>query len=282
MDFSWGTQVVALTLTFVGGLATVLGGSLALLAGTPNPRKLGAMLGGSSGVMLYIAFADLIPDSALAIGYPYTWLFFVLGVVGFSLVMYYIPEPHFDGDDDDEGHGHSHGHGSREERSGCENAEARHGPTKAGLATAIGMCIHNLPEGIAVYISCLRGLDVGLSLAVAIIIHVIPEGMAIAAPIYHSTGSKWEAIKWALLAGMCQPVGALVFGIAFSHHLTPFVLSAALSAVAGIMALLCVQELIPTCLRHLSLWEAGMSHMFGALTIYFTVTFVQRVLGVEK
>ncbi|ELR15781.1 uncharacterized protein ACA1_078220, partial [Acanthamoeba castellanii str. Neff] len=120
------------------------------------PFLLGAMLGGSSGVMLYIAFADLIPDSALAIGYPYTWLFFVLGVVGFSLVMYYIPEPHFDGDDDDEGHGHSHGHGSREERSGCENAEARHGPTKAGLATAIGMCIHNLPEGIAVYISCLR------------------------------------------------------------------------------------------------------------------------------
>jgi hypothetical protein len=103
MDFSWGTQVVALALTFVGGLATVLGtpphhdmtrhdpwhgahtkhdthgtlpgGSLALLAGTPNPRKLGAMLGGSSGVMLYIAFADLIPDSALAIGHPYTWLF---------------------------------------------------------------------------------------------------------------------------------------------------------------------------------------------------------------
>jgi hypothetical protein len=33
------------------------------------------MLGGSSGVMLYIAFADLIPDSALAIGHPYTWLF---------------------------------------------------------------------------------------------------------------------------------------------------------------------------------------------------------------
>jgi hypothetical protein len=30
-------------------------------------------------------------------------------------------------------------------------------PTKAGLAAAIGMCIHNLPEGIAVYISCLRG-----------------------------------------------------------------------------------------------------------------------------
>ncbi|ELR13932.1 zinc transporter ZupT, putative [Acanthamoeba castellanii str. Neff] len=193
MDFTWRTQVVTLALTFVGGLATVLGGSLALLAGKPKPRKLGVMLGGSSGVMLYIAFADLIPYSALAIGHPYTWLFFVLGVVGSSLVMYYMPEPHFAGGDDNEDHGHSHGHGSREERSGCENAEARHGPTKAGLAAAIGMCIHNLPEGIAVYISCLRGLDVGLSLAVAIIIHVIPEGMAITELIYHSTGrsSLW-------------------------------------------------------------------------------------------
>jgi zinc transporter ZupT len=28
--------------------------------------------------------------------------------------------------------------------------------SKAGLATAIGMCIHNVPEGIAVYVSCLR------------------------------------------------------------------------------------------------------------------------------
>jgi hypothetical protein len=48
---------------------------LALLAGTPNPRKLGMMLGGSSGVMLYIAFADLIPDAAHSIGYPDAWFF---------------------------------------------------------------------------------------------------------------------------------------------------------------------------------------------------------------
>jgi zinc transporter ZupT len=93
-----------------------------------------------------------------------------------------------------------------------------------------------------------------------------------------TVNSKREAIKWALLAGMCQPVGALVFGMTFSQHLTPYALSCALSsgpslslsshsltaqrsrfvslrlAVAGIMALLCVQELIPTCLRHLNLW----------------------------
>jgi hypothetical protein len=46
------------------------------------------MLGGSSGVMLYIAFVDLLPDAAAAIGHPYTWLFVLSST--FHLSIYFI------------------------------------------------------------------------------------------------------------------------------------------------------------------------------------------------
>lgn len=64
-----------------------------------------------------------------------------------------------------------------------------------GIITALGISLHNFPEGIAVYLACLRGTTMGLPLAFAIAAHNIPEGIAVASPIYHSTGSKWEAFK---------------------------------------------------------------------------------------
>ncbi len=64
----------------------------------------------------------------------------------------------------------------------------------AGIATAIGMCLHNLPEGVGIYVSCMSGLDVGLPIAIAIVLHVIPEGMAVAAPIYHATNEYASVI----------------------------------------------------------------------------------------
>jgi len=148
-----------------------------------------------------------------------------------------------------------------------------------GILTAIGISLHNFPEGIAVYISCMRGPTVGLPLALAIAAHNIPEGMAVASPIFNATKSKWTAFKYTLLSGMCEPIGALVFGLFFTQSLSEDVVHAMLAGVAGIMVLMAIKELLPTSLRYISADSAVVSHIIGMAFIFFSIWLLHHVFG---
>ncbi len=100
----------------------------------------------------------------------------------------------------------------------------------AGVLTAVGIAAHNVPEGIAVYVACLRGVSVGLPLAIAIAAHNIPEGMAVASPILGATGSRWLAFKYTLLSGLCEPAGALLVGYLFTSYINHYAIQCMLAA----------------------------------------------------
>uniref|UniRef100_A0A453NLZ0 Zinc transporter ZTP29 n=1 Tax=Aegilops tauschii subsp. strangulata TaxID=200361 RepID=A0A453NLZ0_AEGTS len=46
----------------------------------------------------------------------------------------------------------------------------------SGIITAVGISLHNFPEGMAVFLGSVKGLRVGVNLAFAIALHNIPEG----------------------------------------------------------------------------------------------------------
>ena len=48
---------------------------------------------------------------------------------------------------------------------------------RAGLFTAIAICVHNFPEGMATFFTTTQNITLGLSVGIAIAIHNIPEGM---------------------------------------------------------------------------------------------------------
>lgn len=56
--------------------------------------------------------------------------------------------------------------------------EARKEVLLSGLVTAVGIALHNAPEGVAVFLAAQKSPAIGLSLAVAIAAHNIPEGVA--------------------------------------------------------------------------------------------------------
>ena len=61
----------AIYLTTLSGLSTCLGGIFVIFNGKPTFKNLGCMLSFSAGVMLFISFMDLLPDSVEAIGFSY-------------------------------------------------------------------------------------------------------------------------------------------------------------------------------------------------------------------
>src|SRR4030066_216184 len=55
---------------------------------------------------------------------------------------------------------------------------------RTGLFVALGIGIHNFPEGMATFYSSLSDIELEIAIAVAIAIHNIPEGLAVSVPVY--------------------------------------------------------------------------------------------------
>ncbi|CAI7887800.1 unnamed protein product, partial [Closterium sp. NIES-53] len=120
----------------------------------------------------------------------------------------------------------------------------------SGVITALGISLHNFPEGIAVFLGSMKGLRVGISLAVAIALHNIPEGLAVALPIYFGTRSRWAAFRAAALSGAAEPLGVVFVALFFPASLAPDIIEGLLAGVGGIMAFLVLHEMLPLAFEY--------------------------------
>ena len=115
----------------------------------------------------------------------------------------------------------------------------------SGLITAVGIAIHNFPEGISVFLASAKSASLGLSLAVSIAMHNIPEGVAVALPVYCATQSKWLALKMTVLSGLAEPLAVVVVGALLPQGLlSQGLVMEMLAAVGGIMAYITMHELV--------------------------------------
>jgi len=142
-----------------------------------------------------------------------------------------------------------------------------------GWLVVIALTIHNIPEGVAVLFSTVGDSVFGLLLALATAIHNIPEGLAIAAPIYASTGKKSTALLYTAIAGLAEPVGAIICYFAFQQYITQQTIYYVFALVSGIMVYISFDELLPSCLSQGEDHTAVAGIMTGmaalAVSLYF-------------
>lgn len=86
----------------------------------------------------------------------------------------------------------------------------------------------------------------GLSICIAIALHNIPEGISIAVPIYYSTNSKKKAIFYTFLAGLSEPIGAIITGLFLVNYVNDMILGLLFAIIAGIMIQISSSKLLPT------------------------------------
>jgi ZIP family zinc transporter len=89
-------------------------------------------------------------------------------------------------------------------------------------------------------------LSLGIAIAVAVAIHNIPEGISVAMPIYCATGDKKKAFYMSLLSGIAEPVGAIMAYLILSPFLNDVVFGIIYALVAGIMVFISFDELLPS------------------------------------
>ena len=221
-----GTFVNAMLLTAGAGLATTVGSVIGLAVRKPGPRFLGFTLGFSAGVMLLVSFVELLQNAIGQIGFLQAHVAFLAGMAGFFLIDFLVPHEYI----------------GQHDHAGGPDADKL---MRTGLLVALGIGVHNFPEGLATFVAALKDTKLGIAIAVAIAIHNIPEGLAVSAPIYAATGSRGKAFLWSFLSGVSEPAGAAVAGLVLLPFLNATVLGWTLAAVAGIMVAISVDELIP-------------------------------------
>jgi len=211
-------------LSLIAGLATGIGGIIVIMLKRVTYRVASFSMGLASGVMLLVAFNNLFLEAAKVLTHIELMIMFSLGalvMIGLDLTI-----PHI------------------ELTAGTE--DSRHAKMlRTGVLIAIGITLHNLPEGFVVATGYAYRPKLGLIIAVAIMLHNIPEGIATAIPL---TMARMKPLKIAIitfLSGLAEPVGALVGASALSILETKQIIGFSLVFAAGVMTYITADELIP-------------------------------------
>lgn len=227
---------IALLMSFFAGLATVIGGFFTFFIKRNSIKGLSVGLGFSAGVMIFLSFTEILKNSNMMLikYFPHhsqwvVFLGFILGILVAILIDYFMPD-HIEDDL----------FGAQEQ---CDHS--RHKIKRAGLLTAIAICIHNFPEGMATFFVTTQNVALGATVAMAIAIHNIPEGIAVALPIYHATGKKRLAIWYTFLSGISEPIGAILGLVALQYFLPAGAIGLLFAAVGGIMVYISFDTILP-------------------------------------
>ncbi len=224
-----------LLITTLAGLSTAVGSILGTYSRRPTPAFLAFSLGFSAGVMIFVAFLELLPTAVQTpgLGIVRAYSAFFTGMMIYFVLDLSIP------------HDYIGQHDHAEEAAVSVEAMRRPALERTGLLVMLGITIHNFPEGMATFISSMHDLRLGLALGAAIAIHNIPEGIAIAAPVFVSSGSRKKAFFWSFSSGMSEILGGIIAAAVLMPFLSPVVMGIALAGVGGIMVSISLDELIP-------------------------------------
>ena len=216
-----------LIISAIAGLATIAGAFLVIIFGRPSERALAILLGAAAGIMLGVVIMDLLPAS-LKQGTYYQALF------GFGAGLLLMA--------------------SLDGILGFLNPTAisqfnrQKFLRKMGLLMAIGIALHDFPEGIAIAAGYSAQGNLGLLLALSIGLHNIPEGMAMATPLIMGGVSRRTILLINCAVSLCTPLGTYL-GWLLVNNSTRWI-GVLLALAAGAMSYLIKEELIPEAKRN--------------------------------
>lgn len=231
-------------LTFIAGFSTMIGTILIFFKEKTN-RVVVASLSFASGVMLTVSILDLIPEAITLLNYKsiieilIITVFMVLGALLTRKIDKCMPE--------------------------VDN-NSKKGLYRVGIISMFAIIMHNIPEGIATFMTTSTNLSLGLSLTIAIALHNIPEGISIAVPIYYSTGNRKKALFYTLVSAISEPFGALLAFLFLKPFMNNLVMSLLMAVIAGIMSYISFFELLP---KSLSYKNKSLSYIFFVIGIIF-------------
>ena len=230
-------------ITFLAGISTVLGVIPTYFNSKYKDKIINLSLSFSSGIMLSISLFSLIPESINYMGFSFINIILLLLFINIGLIISTYTDKLI---------------GKRIENNSLY---------KLGIVSIIALILHNIPEGVTTFLTTSNNFRIGLTLSLAIALHNIPEGISIAVPIFYSTKSKMKAIFYTALAGLSEPLGAIITGLFLVNYINDMVLGLLFAVIAGVMIQISSSKLLPTGNEY----NARYSRIFFIIGFIFTI-----------
>lgn len=233
---------IAFVISSIAGLSTLIGAIVILIKKKNINNFILKTMAFSAGVMLSLSILDLLPESIKFLNTNFykipailiSLIFLSVGV----LISIFI-----------------------DKKVSTDNNNLY----KVGFVSMIAMIIHNIPEGIATFITTNNDITLGISLAIAIALHNIPEGISIALPIYYSTNKKKKAIFYTLISGISEPFGAILAFLFLKP--SNIILGIIFGLISGIMIHISCYELMPSSLKYKNYQSSILYFIIGSIFV---------------
>lgn len=211
-------------------IGTMVGASLGVMVKKPSNRLLGGIIGFAGGLMLSVVVFDLIPEAIVKWNFLATLSFCIIGIIVIAVI---------------------------DNKINLDNVNKH---MKVAFMAALGLMIHNFPEGIIMGCGFAAGGTLGIKMALIIAIHDIPEGIAVSAPLMASKVKVGKILFYAFITAFPTAIGTWVG--AYIANISVNVLGACLSFASGIMLYVVCGEMIPESSK---LWD-GVTSTIGTLS----------------
>lgn len=223
--------IIVILASFVSIFGTILGAAIGVIFRNPSKKILSNIIGFAGGLMLSIVVFDLIPES-LEWSFIGTIIFSVIGVLVLVLIDFSI-----------------------DRQKSNYNLHK-----KVATLVALGLMLHNFPEGIIMGCGFFTGDNLGIKMAIIIAIHDIPEGISFAAPLMAAKMRRLKILLYAFITALPTTIGALAG--AYIGNVSKNLLGASIAIASGVMLYVVCCEMIP---ESTNLWN-GQSKNIATIT----------------
>lgn len=251
---------MGLLLTLILGIFIILGAVIVFLTKN-NDKFVQFSISLAFGVMIMLIALDLLPeayeviDSGNAI---YNTLYIVIGAaIGFiflKVLDHFIPDHHDDPEDEHD-----------------DDKNLKH----IGLVSSIALVLHNIVEGMAIYLLVTSDLHAGLMGCIGIGLHNIPLGMVIASTFYKSNQDKKKTIFIILGISLSTFVGGLFIHLFNLSSVLDLLEGISLTLTIGMLLYILVMELLPKVFhskdKKITLSGIGLGIILLVMTMFIHV-----------
>lgn len=195
-------KYIGLALTLLVGLFILLGNVFASKF-KDNKRFTDFSISLAFGVIIALIVLEILPETyEILIGelslFRVIICIIILVLIGIFLLKIldsFIPH-----------HEHEAHHNHKHKNEDCHNNHLNH----IGLISASAVIIHNVIEGMSLYLVSSNDIMSGLLMCIGIGLHNIPMGLVIATTLYSSNYSKKQTLLVTLIVSLSTFVGGLI------------------------------------------------------------------------
>ena len=188
-----------------------------------HQRYLHAIMAFSAGLLIGVAFLDLVPEiveTAERESMDVRTLMLVV-IAGFVAIFLLEKLTIIHGEKTHDHPGHHH---------------------NVGLAGAIGLSFHSFLDGVAIGVGFQAGTEVGFVVLLAVLAHDFADGLNTVTFMLASRNSQWRTFTLLIVNALAPVAGALLASVL---HIAPHVLAYQLAFFAGFLLYLGASDLLP-------------------------------------